>query len=268
MVLSRFVAVVVAAGLVAVRVAVVEVVGRVVVVADLVAGLVEESVEVREPVVDATLDRRSKVEVVDFAGALVLVVLPASDMRLADPEIPRFSSPELATERDFSSAELSDGRERCDDVVDVLRGLRTVPVVVVGRVGGLPRVLPFEPGVRVVDEAALGLEIELGLLVADVPETGRFVAEVADAVVFLAGDALTFSLSLEVSGLVTGSSLPETALDSTGVAGGISSASASTSASTSAGGAGATGSSTDDIARIADIWDGRWGYYAVKDDLR
>ena len=110
MVLSRFVAVVVAAGLVAVRVAVVEVVGRVVVVADLVAGLVEESVEVREPVVDATLDRRSKVEVVDFAGALVLVVLPASDMRLADPEIPRFSSPELATERDFSSAELSDGR--------------------------------------------------------------------------------------------------------------------------------------------------------------
>jgi hypothetical protein len=236
-VLSRFVAVVVVAGLVAVRVVVV-VVGRAV---------------VREPVVDATLDRRSKVEVVDFVGALVLAVLPASDMRLADPVIPRFSSPELATERDFSSAELSDGRERCDDVVDVLRGLRTVPDVVVGRVGGLPRVLPFEPGVRVVDEAVLGPEIELGLFVAEVPETGRFVAEVADAVVFLAGDALTFSLSLEVSGLVTGSSLPETALDSTGVAGGISSASAPTSASTSAGGAGATGSSADDIARIADI---------------
>jgi len=253
-VLSRFVAVVVVAGLVAVRVAVVEVVGRVVVVVDFdVVGLVEESVEVREPVVDATLDRRSRVEVVDFAGALVLGVLPASDMRLADPVIPRFSSPELATERDFSSAELSDGRERCDDVVDVLRGLRTVPDVVVGRVGGLPRVLPFEPGVRVVVEAVLGPEIELGLFVAEVPETGRFVAEVADVVVFFAGDALTFSLSLEVSGLVTGSSLPETALDSTGVAGGISSASASTSASTSAAGAGATGSSTDDIACIADI---------------
>lgn len=239
-VLNRFAAVVV--GLVAVRVAVVEVVGRVVVVVGFVTGLVEEVVDVRVPVVDATLARRSRVVVVDFTGALVPAVLPASDIRLADPVIPRFSSPELATERDFSSAELSDGRERWEEVVDVLSGLRTVPEVA-GRVGGFPSVLPVDPGVRVLDEVVLRPEIELGRFVADVPDdTGRFVVVV---VVFFTGDALTFSLSLEVSGLVAGSSLPDIALDSTGVAGGTS------SASTSAGGTEATASSTDDISPIA-----------------
>jgi hypothetical protein len=228
---------------VAVRVAVVDVAGRVVVVVGFATGLVEEVVDVRVPVVDAMLARRSRVDVVDFTGALVPVVLPASDIRLADPVIPRFSSPELATERDFSSAELSEGRERWEEVVDVLSGLRTVPEVVAGRVGGFPSVLPFDPGVRLLDEVVLRPEIELGRFVADVPEdTGRFVVVV---VVFFTGDALTFSLSLEVSGLVAGSSLPDIALDSTGVAGGTS------SASTSAGGTEATASSTDDIARIA-----------------
>lgn len=83
-------------------------------VGGLAADLFEETVLVRdsgffsaapEP---ATLDRRSRVDVVDFAGALVdvLEVLPASDIRLADPEIPLFSSPELRTDLDFSSAEL------------------------------------------------------------------------------------------------------------------------------------------------------------------
>lgn len=249
MALDRLVVVVVVV-FVAGRVVVVEeVVGRavVVVVVGLLAGLVEETVEVRVPVVPATLERRSRVEVVDFAGALVLGVLPARDMRLAEPVSPLFSSPELATERDFSSAELlTDGRERWDEVVDVLRGFRTEPVVVVvvvGRVGGLPSVLPFDPVVRVVDGVDLGPEIELGRFVVVVPDTGRFEVDVVDVVVFFAGDALTFSLSLAASGLVAGSSLPETAFDSTGVAGGASSASGS------AGGAEGTGSSTDDIAR-------------------
>lgn len=59
----------------------------------------------------ATLDLRSTVED-DFRGARVEVV-PAIDIRLAVPEIPRFSSPELAIDRGFSSAELLiEGRER------------------------------------------------------------------------------------------------------------------------------------------------------------
>jgi hypothetical protein len=98
-------------GRVTVREAVVDAVGRVVVVGALVVGLVEETVLMRDPVVDAILERRSKVEV-GLAGAPLLVVVPARDIRLAVPEIPRFSSPELATDRDFSSAELRDGRER------------------------------------------------------------------------------------------------------------------------------------------------------------
>lgn len=52
----------------------------------------------------ATLDLRSRVEEV-FNGARVEAV-PAIDMRLAVLEIPRFSSPELAIDRGFSSAEL------------------------------------------------------------------------------------------------------------------------------------------------------------------
>lgn len=117
-------AVVVVEGRVAVREAEVEEVGRVVDVVveevSLPAGLLVD-VEVREAVVGvavvflskldpATLDLRSTVD--DFNGARVEVV-PAMDMRLADPEIPRFSSPELAIDRGFSSAELlTEGRER------------------------------------------------------------------------------------------------------------------------------------------------------------
>lgn len=58
-----------------------------------------------------TLDRRSP-EDVGFKGARVDTT-PAIDMRLAVPDMPRFSSPELATDRDFSSAELpTEGRDR------------------------------------------------------------------------------------------------------------------------------------------------------------
>lgn len=117
------VVVAVVVGLVVVR-DVVDVVGRAeeVDVAGLVAALLEEAVFVRDvagflsaaegPV---TLDFRSRVDVVAFTGPLgeVLEVLPASDIRLADPAIPRFSSPEERTDLDFSSAELlTDGRER------------------------------------------------------------------------------------------------------------------------------------------------------------
>lgn len=60
----------------------------------------------------ATLDRRSTEEDVGLKGAR-LDVVPAMDIRLAVPEIPLFSSPELATERGFSSAELlTDMRDR------------------------------------------------------------------------------------------------------------------------------------------------------------
>lgn len=111
-------------GRVVVRAGVVEEVVRVAgVVVDeltLLAGLVVD-VAVRDAEVDvgvflseldpATLDLRSNVEEV-FVGARVEVV-PAMDMRFAVPEIPRFSSPEPATGRDFSSAELLiDARER------------------------------------------------------------------------------------------------------------------------------------------------------------
>lgn len=59
----------------------------------------------------ATLDLRSTVDV-DFNGARVEVV-PAIDIRLAVVDMPRFSSPELAIDRGFSSAELLiDARER------------------------------------------------------------------------------------------------------------------------------------------------------------
>lgn len=118
-------AVVAVEGRVAVREADVEEVGRVVdVVADEVAlptGLLVD-VAVRDAAVGvvvvflskldpATLDLRSSVEE-DLSGARVEVV-PAIDIRLAEPEIPRFSSPELAIERGFSSAELlTEGRER------------------------------------------------------------------------------------------------------------------------------------------------------------
>lgn len=226
------------------------------VVAGFVAGLavvVEDSVLGRVVVVflspvaedPVTLDLRSKVEVVGFVGALVDGV-PARDMRLAVPEMPFFSSLELATDRPFSSAELlTDARERWD--VAELRGLRAVPVlgVVVGRVGGLPSVLPL---VEVRADAVVGLEaddMEVGRLVELVePDNGRLV--VLDAVVLegdaLVGEVLVFSLSLVPSGLVIGPSLPDMTVESTGVAGGAFSVSVS-----AAGGGGGTGSSVEAI---------------------
>lgn len=240
-------------GLVVVRVAVAEeeVVGREVevVVAGLVKGRTVEAVLGR--VVDvlfsavvepAMLERRSSVDVVGLTGALVAEV-PTSDMRLAAVlEMPRFSSPELATDRwDFSSAELlTEARDRWPAVVVVvvLRGLRTV-VVVAGRVGGLFRVLPLVAAGRVVEVVVLeGPDMEVGRFVVVVPDKGRRVLVVEEGL-FLTGEALTFSLSLETSGLVTGSSLPERMVESTGVAGGA------ISGSTSAGATGVTGSSVD-----------------------
>lgn len=224
------------------------------VVAGFVAGLavvVEDSVLGRVVVVflspvaeePVTLDLRSKVDVVGFVGALVDGV-PARDMRLAVPEMPFFSSLELATDRPFSSAELlTDARERWD--VAELRGFRAVLVlgVVVGRVGGLPSVLPL---VEVRADAVVGLEVddmEVGRLVELVePDKGRLV--VLDAVVLegdaLVGEVLVFSLSLVPSGLVIGPSLPDMTVESTGVAGGAFSVSVS-----AAGGGGGTGSSVE-----------------------
>lgn len=72
---------------------------------ELVAGFLS----VCEP---AMLDLRSTVDVVDLAGALE-VVLAAMDIRFAVAEIPFRSSPELAMDLVFSSAELlMDGRDR------------------------------------------------------------------------------------------------------------------------------------------------------------
>jgi hypothetical protein len=97
-----------------------------------------------------------------------------------------------------------------------------------------------------VDEAVLVVpEMDVGRFVADVPVTGRLAAA-AGVVVFFTRDAFTFSLLLEASGLVIGSSLPDTMLDSTGVAGATSSV--STSAGASARGAEGIGSSVEDIA--------------------
>lgn len=222
-------AVVVAAGRVAVREAVVVDVGRVfdVVEVSLPTGLLVE-VAVRDVVVEGvvfrsaveprTLDLRSAVDAVEavFRGARVLVV-PATDMRLAVPETPRFSSPELATER-FSSAELLiDARERWEEVVDVLRGLRVaVVVVVVGRVGGLFSVLVLVREVEVVPGFAAVVD-EVGRLVAAVTDTGRLDEAVELGLDLTGGDVGLFSF--ESSGLVT-SSLPESTVDSTGVAGG------------------------------------------------
>ena len=113
-VLKRFVAVLVGlagavvVGRTAVRVvAVVGVRDAVVAVLGLLAVLVLAAVvevgflSAAEPI---TLARRSAVEVA-FVGAREEGV-PARDMRFAALEIPFFSSPELATLEDFSSAEL------------------------------------------------------------------------------------------------------------------------------------------------------------------
>lgn len=192
----------------------------------------------------ATLDLRSKVEGVVVVEGLVgarAEGVPASDMRLTVPEMPRFSSLELATERDFSSAELplTEARERWEAV---LGGLRTGLAVVVeeeevvgGRVGGLLRVVP-EVDVRAPLDGLEADEMEEGRLEPLVePDKGRLgvAAAVAEADEGLEGEALAFSLLLP-SGLVRGPSLPDTPEDWTGVAGGALSA--------SAGGGEATGS--------------------------
>lgn len=83
-----------------VREAVVAVAGLLVVL-DLAAAVEVGFLSVADPI---TLARRSTVEVV-FVGAREDGV-PARDMRFAALEMPFFSSPELATLEDFSSAEL------------------------------------------------------------------------------------------------------------------------------------------------------------------
>lgn len=108
----------------------------------------------------------------------------------------------------------------------MLSGFR-VAEVVDGRVGGLLSVL--EEVVPRAVEAVAVLEVvdeEVGRLVAAELDVGRL--EVAAALVaVLAGDAGAFSLG--TSGLdLPISSLPESNIESTGVAGGASSTSAST----------------------------------------
>lgn len=110
--------------------------------------------------------------------------------------------------------------------------------VVDGRVGGLlseldevvPRAVVVVAVLDVVDE-------EVGRLAAVELDVGRLEVAVVP-VALLAGDAGTFSL--DASGLDLTSSLPESTVDSTGVAGGA--------FSTSASAAGGTGSSVDAIS--------------------
>ena len=236
-------------GRVVVRLAVVDEAGRVVELveeAGFATGLAAEVAvrDAEEEVVvflskaePATLDLRSTVDE-DLSGVRVEVV-PAMDMRFAVPEMPRFSSPELAIDRGFSSAELlTEARDRWDEVVEVLRGFRVAVVaVVVGRVGGLFNVL-LEVLPRVVDEAVVrGVVEDVGRLAVAVPDTGRLDADAVPGEA-LAGDAGAFSF--EASGLdLFTSSLPDATVESTGVAGGAGSASASEGVG--------TGSSTDAI---------------------
>lgn len=120
--------------------------------------------------------------------------------------------------------------------MEVLRGLR-VAVVVVGRVGGLFKVLLVVPRVAVV--MGFVVDDDVGRLVAVPDETGRCTAPGVPGLV-LVGVAL--ELSLEASGLdLTNSSPPERVVDSTGVAGGAFS-------STSAGAEAMTGSASDMVA--------------------
>ena len=136
-------------------------------------------------------------------------------------------------------------------MVGVLRGLRVAVVVVGGRVGGLFKV----PLVDVRDVDVAGFEVDdvvVVLFVVVVPEAGRLGVAVE---VFFTGDAdassltgsLSFSVgtsfSLRASGLVIGSSLPETTDGCPGVAG------AGLSDSTS--GVGVMGSSVEAMLDIA-----------------
>jgi hypothetical protein len=86
---------------------------------------------------------------------------------------------------------------------------------------------------RVVEVLLGGPDIELGRFVVDVPDTGCL--DTVDVGLFFTGEALAFSLSFEASGLVSGPSLPDMIVDSTGVAGGAFSESSSTGAATGTG---------------------------------
>lgn len=111
-------------------------------------------------------------------------------------------------------------------MVEVLNGLRVAVVPVVGRVGGLLKVLEVVL-VRVAEVAVFdAAEDEVGrLAAAAVFGTARFVV-VAVLVVLLAGETGVFSL--DASGLdLTISSLPDNTVESTGVSGGTISTSAS-----------------------------------------
>lgn len=104
----------------------------------------------------------------------------------------------------------------------------------VGRVGGLFRVLLVEVVPRVVEVVGLVdvVEDEVGRLEAVELDTGRL-AVVAALVVLFAGEAGTFSF--DASGLDLGSSPPDRTVESTGVAGGAFSVSTSTSTSADVG---------------------------------
>jgi hypothetical protein len=162
-----------------------------------------------------TLARRSVADVV-FVGAREEGV-PARDMRFAALEMPFFSSPELATLEDFSSAELLiEARDRWVAVVLTLGGLRTVLVeVVVGRVGGLLNVPPPVEARDVGFVPAVVVEPTVRFVATELV-TGRLVVLEVN---FFAGDALVFP----TSGLVTASDLdssPDNRAASTGVWGG------------------------------------------------
>lgn len=200
-------------------------VGRVVDVGDLAVVLGRAVVAgFFSPGAPITLDLRSAVEEAGLVGARVDGV-PARDMRLAELDTLFFSSPELATDLVFSSAELLiEALERCVGVVVVVvdPGLRAVEEVVEGRVGGLFKVLPLVD-VRLADVPGLVVDVvvELPGRLAEVElDKGRL--DAVDVVDFLAGEAF----SLLASGLDFTSDLdssPDKMVESTGVAGGASS---------------------------------------------
>lgn len=99
-------------------------------------------------------------------------------------------------------------------------------VVVVGRVGGLFKVVPLVV-LRKVDEAVLPVADDdvPGRFTVELPVVGRLVV-VAELTDFLLGDTTWFSL--EASGLDLTSSGPDRSTESTGVAGGGISTSVST----------------------------------------
>lgn len=107
----------------------------------------------------------------------------------------------------------------------MLKGLRVADVID-GRVGGLLSVVEGVPfAVEEVAVLDVVVEDEVGRLVVAELDTGRLEAAVV-LVVVLAGDAGTFSLAASGLDLPT-SSLPESNVESTGVAGGAFSTSAS-----------------------------------------